>query len=758
MHLHKLLSCSMEIDLELPSCEQDKLDTRSDKDVNILDAADEINVEKNSEHVKEAHGLSANKSVSDLQDQDDVNNVEVNVVNKGVVNISDAINEINVEQSSELVKEAHGLGANKSVSDFQDQVGVNNVAVNVVDKGVVCEPENGLEFETKEDAYSCYREYARSVGFGITIIASRRSKKSGKFIDIKLACSRYRKQDCGATDYQRIPLMSTGCKAGLQMKKRENEKWYIHSFVKEHNHEMSDGFINALGGRNQRPAIVAYQKKGLQFALDEEDVRVMFEQLMSMQEENPNFFYAIDFDHEKRLRSVFWVDPKGRCDYSTFCDVVFFDTYYIRNNFKIPFVPIVGVNHHFQYILLGCALIGEETTVAFVWLMRTWLKAVGGQAPRVVITDQDKYLKEAVADVFHDACHRFCLWHVLTRIHENVDCSINENEIFLAKLNKCIYQSWTVEQFEKKWWKLINRFELRENEWLCSLYEDRKYWAPTYVQDSFLAGMSTIERSGSITSFFDSYISQEATVKDFMEQYKAFLKDRYDMEANTAFEAQHKQSGLRSLSPFEKQMSTMYTDAIFRKFQVEVLGVASCHSQKEGEDEATVIFRVDDLEEHQNFIVALNEPELRVCCLCHSFEYKGFLCRHAILVLQLSGVSRIPSHYILKRWTKDAKLRHTVSAVSKRLNYRVQRFNDLCKLAVKLGEEGSLSPETYQIAFQALEEVLKQCVNVNNSVKGVSEPNVSSIHGSNDVEEGNYSGGTVKLSKKKKTHKKRKVG
>jgi hypothetical protein len=205
-------------------------------------------------------------------------------------------------------------------------------------------------------------------------------------------------------------------------------------------------------------------------------------------------------------------------------------------------------------------------------------------------------------------------------------------------------------------------------------------------------------------------------------------------------------------------MSTMYTDAIFRKFQVEVLGVASCHSQKEVVDEATVIFRVDDLEEHQNFIVAWNEPELRVCCLCHSFEYKGFLCRHAILVLQLSGVSRIPSHYILKRWTKDAKLQHTVSAVSKRLNYRVQRFNDLCKLAVKLGEEGSLSPETYQIAFQALEEVLKQCVNVNNSVKGVSEPNVSSIHGSNDVEEGNYSGGTVKSSKKKKTHKKRKVG
>ncbi|XP_062009139.1 protein FAR1-RELATED SEQUENCE 2-like isoform X2 [Rosa rugosa] len=744
----------MEIDLELPTCEQGKLETRLDKDVNIV----EINVEKKSEHVKEAHGLRANESVSGVEDQDDANNVEVRVVDKGVVNTVDAADEMNVEKSSEHVGEACGSSANKSASDFQGQDDVNNFVANVVDKGfVVREPENGLEFETKEDAYSYYREYARSVGFGVTIIASRRSKKTGKFIDIKLACSRYRKQEAGDTENRRIQLLNTGCKAGLQMKKRENEKWYIHSFVKEHNHEMGDGFINALGGRNKRPATVACQKKGLQFTLDKEDVQVMFEQLMCMQDENPNFFYAIEFDNDKQLRSVFWVDANGRRDYNSFCDVVLFDTYYVRNNYKIPLVPIVGVNHHFQYILLGCALIGDETTADFVWLMRTWLKAVGGQAPRVVITDQEKYLKEAVADVFTDACHRFCLWHVLTRIHDNVG-SINEDAIFQAKLNKWIYRSWTVQQFEQRWWKLINRFELRENERLClfSLYEDRKYWAPTYMQDSCSAGMSTVERSGSVTSFFDRYISQEAMVKDFMEQYKTFLKDRYDMEANAAFEAQNKRPELRSLSPFEKQMSTIYTDTIFRKFQGEVLGVDSCHLQKEGQDEATVIFRVDDLEERQNFIVAWNEPELRVCCLCHSFEYKGFLCRHALLVLHMSGVSRIPSHYILKRWMKDARVRHTVSDVSKRLNYRVQRFNDLCKLAVKLGEEGSLSPETYQIAFQALDEVLKQCVNVNNSVRGLSEPNASCIHGSNDLEEGNHSGGMAKLSKKKKTHRKRK--
>ncbi|KAM0956057.1 hypothetical protein ACFX2A_024879 [Malus domestica] len=771
---------------------------RSGKHVNGVDVPYEINVEANvsspttTDHVKEVYGLNAEQRVGSDRDVDIVDvNDEINVDEEHVssltsdcvkeedgfnadqsfgsdkdVDIVDITDEVNVEEehvtspiTSDHVMEVDGLNAEQSVFSLNDQNDLNNVGVDSLDKGkgVVEEPENGLEFESKEEAYSYYREYARSVGFGITIKASRRSKKSGKFIDIKIACSRFgSKRELGTTVNPRTCITKTDCKASLHIKRKESEKWVVHSFVKEHNHEICpDDFIYAISGRNKKPAIVVPQKTGLQLALDEEDVRVMFEHFMSMQDEDPNFFYAIDFDHEKRLRSVFWVDSKCKRDYSSFCDAVFFDTYYVRNNYKIPFVPIVGVNHHFQYILLGCALIGEETTSAFVWLMRTWLKAVGGQAPVVVITDQDKFLKEAVEDVFTDARHCFCLWHVLTRIPGNLG-SINEKETFIEKFSKCIYRSWTVEQFEKEWSKLVDRFELRENEWVHSLYEDRKKWAPTYMQDSFLAGMSTRERSGSITSFFDRYISQEATFKDFIEQYKAFCKDSYDMEAGASLKTQDKQPGLRSFSTFEKQMSTIYTDAVFKKFEDEVFGLASCHLKKEGENEASVIFRVTDLEERQNFIVSWNEADQKVCCLCHSFECRGFLCRHAILVLQVSGVYTIPSHYILKRWTKDAKVRHTVSDGSKRLNCRVQHFNDLCKLAVKLGEEGSLSPDAYHIALQALETVMKHCVDVNNSVRSVLEP-VSANHGFIDVEVVDPSCSVAKLSKKKKTYKKRKV-
>ena len=52
--------------------------------------------------------------------------------------------------------------------------------------------------------------------------------------------------------------------------------------------------------------------------------------------------------------------------YSEFGDVVVFDTTYQTNRFCFPFAPFVGVNHHKQSILFGCALIADETQEMFM--------------------------------------------------------------------------------------------------------------------------------------------------------------------------------------------------------------------------------------------------------------------------------------------------------------------------------------------------------------------------------------------------------
>ncbi|KAL9154055.1 hypothetical protein ABFS82_10G088300 [Erythranthe guttata] len=607
-------------------------------------------------------------------------------------------------------------------------VGINNDIGTVMNCGM---PRNGMEFESKETAYSFYNEYARKIGFGITIKSSRRSKKSGKFIDIKIACSRFGSNRHSNTAISPKSCPKTDCKASMHIKKIPDGKWYICNFVQEHNHEIrpDDIYNNSVRGKKNRNDNALCRKKGLQLALDERDVQLLLDYFMYMQAEAPGFYYVLDFDKEACMRNVFWVDPKGRHDYVHFSDVVFFDTHYIKSKYGIPFVPIIGVNHHFQFVLLGCALIGDESQSTFVWLMRTWLRAVSGNSPKVVITDNDNSLIEAVSEVFPNAFHCFSPGHVLNEVGPTLSHKLSGLEVFVLELKECMFGSWSNEEFEHRWKNMVKEFDLADDKWMQSMYKDRRKWVPTYMRHVFLGGFCTVERSQSVASFFDKYLQKETKIEEFIDRYTLFLHERCEEEARADIETHHAPPISISRSPFEKQMSRLYTHATFKKFQNEVWGMAACRVRKEAEDEKTITFRVDDLERKQSFALSWDKGKCDMCCLCRLFEYNGFLCRHALSVLELLGISTIPSDYILKRWTRKAKIRDTTNPALINTNFRVQRLNYLCKVAMKLSEEGSSSGEAYQVAFNAIEEALKHCVGVNNSEKSVLETDRTAARG-----------------------------
>ncbi|KAF9686447.1 hypothetical protein SADUNF_Sadunf03G0159400 [Salix dunnii] len=619
------------------------------------------------------------------------------------------------------------------------------------------EPHDDIEFESHEAAYSFYKDYAKSVGFGTAKLSSRRSRSSKEFIDAKFSCIRYGNKQQSDDAINPRPSPKIGCKASMHVKRRQNGKWYIYSFVKEHNHELLPAQVHFFRShRNDDPLknevrirrrkslssvsklFGAYQNvdclegymrnqhdKGRSLVLESGDAQLLLDLFMHMQEENPKFFYAVDLNEEHQLRNLFWVDTKGMEDYRNFDDVVCFDTTYITNKYKIPLVFFTGVNHHVQPTLLGCALIADETVYTFVWLMQTWHMAMGERAPQVMLTDQNNAIKAAIGAVFPQICHRFCLWHILEKIPRQLEYLSLWHDNFMVKFNKCIFKSWTEEQFEKRWWKLLDKFNLREVEWVQSLYGDRRYWVPTFMRDISFAGLSTILRSESLTSSYDKYVHAETLMREFIKQYKLILEDRYEEEAKADFDAWHETAELKSPSPFEKQMSLVYTHEIFRKFQVEVLGAAACHLKKESQDETTTMYTVKDFEDNQSYVVEWNESKSDIYCSCRSFEYKGYLCRHAIVVLQMSGVFSIPPKYVLQRWTNAALSRHPIGERLDEVQNKVRRYNDLCRRAIILGEEGSLSQESYNIALCAIREALKQCASLNNPAETSACPNTS---------------------------------
>ncbi|KAK9755916.1 hypothetical protein RND81_01G059200 [Saponaria officinalis] len=639
----------------------------------------------------------------------------------------------------------------------------------LVTSNVDLAPCADMEFESHDAAYEFYKEYAKSAGFGTAKLSSRRSRASREFIDAKFSCIRYGSKQQSDDAINPRPSPKIGCKASLHVKTKSNGKWYVYKFVKEHNHELLpeqahffrshrnfDPLKNDVRVRRRKilaslsPQFSTYQnvgcsdnfirsqhEKGQTLTLESGDAKKLLDLFMQMQEDDPKFFYAIDLNEEQRLRNVFWVDTKGLTDYTYFGDVVSIDTTYFTNKYKVPLVLFVGVNHHIQPTLLGCALIADGTVYTFLWILQTWLIAMGGRPPQVVLTDENKALRTAIAEVLPESRHFFCLWHILEKIPKRF---VNVNlclEDFMKKFTKCVYMSWTEEKFEKRWWKLIEKFKLQNDEWLRFIYDARVHWVPVFARGMSFAALSTSSRTDSVNSYFDKFVNSDTSVNEFLDQYMVLLGNRFEDEASAEFEAWHESPELKSPSPFEKQMAWVYTHEVFKKFQVEVLGAAACHLKKENEDINSVTYTVKDFEKSQEFTVEWNESNSDISCMCRLFEYQGYLCRHAIVVLQMSGVFSIPFKYILQRWTNAAWSRHVMNEKLDEVQAKVRRYNDLCRRAIILAEEGSLSTESYNAAVSAIRYAFQQCTSANSSFEKDLRPDsflIYSTNGEDDIQ------------------------
>ncbi|XP_076905022.1 protein FAR-RED ELONGATED HYPOCOTYL 3-like isoform X1 [Bidens hawaiensis] len=692
------------------------------------------------------------------------------------------------KEEKEDAKELSNLIDNENKIHNEDII-INSPSADMVDfkEDINLEPLSGMEFESHGEAYSFYQGYARSMGFSTAIQNSRRSKTSREFIDAKFACSRYGTKrehdksfnrprsrqgtnpDPENASSGRRTCSKTDCKASMHVKRRSDGKWIIHKFEKDHNHELLPTqavseqtrkmyaamarqfaeYKNVVGLKNDSNNLF---NKPRNMALEPGEVNILCKFFSQMQSVNSNFFYAIDVGEDLRLKNMIWVDAKARYDYVNFCDVVSFDTTYIKNKYRIPLALFVGVNQHYQFMLLGCALLSDESFSTYSWAMLTWLTAMNGRAPKVVITDKDESLESAVSQVFPTSKHCFCLWNIFGRIPE----SLKQDNI-MEKFEKCVYRSWTDEQFDKRWIKMVDRLGVKDGDWMNSLYETRKQWVPVYMRDVCLAGMSTLQRSESVNCYFDKYVHKKTSVQEFVKQYESIIQDRYEEEAKADSDTWNKPPVLKSPSPFEKHVSSLYTPAVLKKFQSEVLGASACMPKKDAHVDTVITYRVPEYEKNIENIVYHNELTSEVSCTCRLFELKGYLCRHVLIVLQFyCGLSVIPSQYILKRWTKDAKNRGLIADECELVQNRVQRYNDLCQKAVKLGEEGSLSQESYNIAIRALEEIFASCVCVNNSNKNIMEPGTSNVSGVLRIEEDNQSR-NMRANKKKNPMKKKKM-
>ncbi|XP_019449353.1 PREDICTED: protein FAR1-RELATED SEQUENCE 3-like [Lupinus angustifolius] len=675
--------------------------------------------------------------------------------------------------------------ASENVLNEKDQkqvmiVNLGERQVNNQDDNAYMKPQLGMLFESEDAAKTFYYAYARHVGFSIHVGQFSRTKPDGPIISWDFACSR--------EVLKRKNVVS--CNAMLRIE-RKDANWTVTKFVEDHSHSlasaskvhhlrprrhfagatrnvmetfdasndmyasMDDIPLERIGNaRSSSPAekchptrnngpftCVGYsQKRTLG-----RDAHTLLNYFQKMQAENSGFYYAIQLDDENRMTNVFWADARSRTAYNYFGDAVIFDTMYRPNHYQVPFAPFTGVNHHGQLVLFGCALVLDESESSFTWLFRTWLSAMNNRPPASITTDQDRAIQVAVTQVFPETRHRICKWHILREGQERLAHIYLAHPSFYGELYSCISFSESIEDFESTWKSLLDKYDLQKNDWLQAVYNARKQWAPVYFHGTFFASLTP---SHGISSFFDGYVNQQTSLPLFFKQYERALEHSLENEIEADNDTICTTPELKTPSPMEQQAANLYTKKIFTKFQEELVETFVYTANNVEDDGVVSKYRVAKYEhDHEAFMVTLDISEMKAKCSCQMFEYSGILCRHILTVYTVTNVLTLPSHYILKRWTRNAKTNFgTDERIPDPLGIEslTLRFNSLCREAIKLAEEGAIAVETYNTAMNALREVGKKVTVVKKHVAKVT-PSSTQGNGSSQQDNGKMSPSTSEV-------------
>ncbi|WCJ23459.1 FAR1-related sequence 5 [Euphorbia peplus] len=375
------------------------------------------------------------------------------------------------------------------------------------------------------------------------------------------------------------------------------------------------------------------------------------------QTEDPMFFYSIQVDEESIMTNFFWRDGGCMHDYDSFGDVVIFDTTFRTNRYNLVCAPFVGVNHHWQNVMFGCAFLLNEKTESFKWLFTSFLESMGGKAPKTIFTDEDQAMANAIEEVFPNTSHRLCLWHISKNASSHLG-HFNSDKEFRNLFYECLMHCDSEFEFEETWRKLMNQFEgLKDNSWLQRLYGKRNKWCTGLNKDYFSADIKSTQRSESTNSCLNGLANKTTSLTNFVLGFEKLIAGWREGEASEDFRCKQ---GIPLIkiknSSILKSVARGYTLKMYKVFEDAFLdGIAKTWREVSSLENVYTFEVIGEGRDPKTRTVVFNADTLDISCTCKKFESMGMLCSDALRILSVKNVKVIPEKYILKRWTRSAK-------------------------------------------------------------------------------------------------------
>ncbi|QHO20485.1 Protein FAR-RED ELONGATED HYPOCOTYL [Arachis hypogaea] len=278
-------------------------------------------------------------------------------------------------------------------------------------------------------------------------------------------------------------------------------------------------------------------------------------------------------------------------------------------------------------------------------------------------------------------------------------------------MSHVVWNSYTKDTFDRNWNNFLTKYGLGGNKWLSELYEDRDIWILVYLDHHFWVGMRSTQRSESMHSFFNKFITRNSSLRQFVKQYDNCLVSREQTEREFDAADFHTMIPCATKSVTEAQFQYVYTHEKFREVQAQFRGKVNCITKSMHSTLGFTTYEV--IEQVSNstfnkFFVTYDAVSQEVKCQYLLFESRGILCRHSLSVLNFERVDNVAPKYILERWSKNIKRRHTHIKSSQDeplLEPRSKRFDELMFQSHNICEFASESEELTRILHRAFDKI-----------------------------------------------------
>ncbi|KAF8397215.1 hypothetical protein HHK36_016123 [Tetracentron sinense] len=136
------------------------------------------------------------------------------------------------------------------------------------------------------------------------------------------------------------------------------------------------------------------------------------------------------------------------------------------------------------------------------------------------------------------------------------------------------------------------------------------------------------------------------------------------------------------------------------------------------------------------YMMSFIETRQSIQCICKKFEFERIVCKHMFCVLKLEHISKLPPHYIMKRWTKDAKTGfagydHDIQESFKKT--MSMRYTNLMYWANKIASSGAIYERTHDMVENLLKKELLESEKINKE-KEAHRANKQEVSGVEDVD------------------------